>query len=293
MTRRNCIPRVSVVCIFFNEERFLEEAVASVLAQDFTDFELLLVDDGSTDGSTAIAREMAAGRGERIRYLEHPGHANRGMSAARNLGIAHARGEYLAFIDADDVWLPHKLSGQLAILEAHPEAGAVSGGLLYWRSWDGGRDETVPVGRRRDCLIEPPEGVLTLYPLGVAPASGMDVLVRSRVAAGIGGFEDCFRGLYEDQAFFAKLYLTTAVYLSRHVWLRYRQHEGNSVSRAHDEGTYSKARRKFFIWLIDWVEPRNLPGKQKILRRARRELWYTRHLLLWRVLRRLRRIASR
>src|SRR3712207_221993 len=79
-------PRVSVVVIFLDAARFLGEAVASVLGQTYGAWELLLVDDGSTDGSSALARGYAAAQPGRVRYLEHPGHANRGMSAARNLG---------------------------------------------------------------------------------------------------------------------------------------------------------------------------------------------------------------
>ena len=84
-------PLVSVVTIFLNGEPFIGEAIESVLAQTFRDFELLLVDDGSTDGSTALARARAEREPGRVLYLEHEGHANRGMSASRNLGIEHAQ----------------------------------------------------------------------------------------------------------------------------------------------------------------------------------------------------------
>ena len=91
-------PRVSVVLIFLDAERFLREAIESVLAQTFSAWELLLVDDGSTDGSSEIARCYAAEHPGAIRYLTHPGRENRGMSASRNLGIGAAAGEFVAFI---------------------------------------------------------------------------------------------------------------------------------------------------------------------------------------------------
>src|SRR5262245_42468246 len=87
-------PLVSAIIIFLDEERFLAEAIESVIAQSDRDWELLLVDDGSTDGSTAIARGYAARMPDRIHYYDHEAHANRGMSAARNLGLGHARGRY-------------------------------------------------------------------------------------------------------------------------------------------------------------------------------------------------------
>src|SRR5687768_6214760 len=95
---------VSVVIIFWNAERFIQESIKSVFAQTYPAWELLLVDDGSNDGSTAVARRYTEQHPERVRSLEHPGHANRGMSASRNLGIRYAHGAYIAFLDADDVW---------------------------------------------------------------------------------------------------------------------------------------------------------------------------------------------
>src|SRR4051812_43195551 len=114
-------PLVSVIICFLNEEVFLAEAVNSVLAQAYTAWELLLVDDGSTDGSTDVARQFAGQHPHKIRYLDHDGHTNRGLSASRNLGIQQAAGDLLAFLDADDVWLPMKLSQQVAIMQDHPE----------------------------------------------------------------------------------------------------------------------------------------------------------------------------
>ncbi|MGH7298931.1 MAG: glycosyltransferase family 2 protein, partial [Candidatus Rokuibacteriota bacterium] len=118
-------PEVSVVVPFFNAHRFIEESVASVRAQTYPSWELLLADDGSDDGSSEIARTHARRDPQRVRYLEQPGHARRGASAARNLAIRHARGRYIALLDADDVWLPNKLASQVAIMDARPEAGMV------------------------------------------------------------------------------------------------------------------------------------------------------------------------
>jgi len=111
---------VSVVIIFLNERRFMEEAIQSVFEQTYNDWELILVDDGSNDRSSDIARGYASRYPERIRYLEHPEHENRGMSASRNLGLEHGRGEFVALLDADDVWLPHKLERQVEVLAQHP-----------------------------------------------------------------------------------------------------------------------------------------------------------------------------
>ena len=109
---QNVNERVAVICCFLDGKAFLAEAIESVRAQDYGDFALVLVDDGSTDGASEIARAFTA-RDPRISYLEHDGHANKGLSASRNAGIAASDGDYIAFIDADDVWVPHKLSEQM------------------------------------------------------------------------------------------------------------------------------------------------------------------------------------
>src|SRR5262249_33431769 len=116
-------PRVSVLTIFLDAERFLGEAIRSVFAQTFDGRALLLVDDRSRDASGDVGRTWAARDPARVRYLAHPGGANRGMSASRNLARRDARGELLAFLDADDVWRPEKLERHVEIADVWPQAG--------------------------------------------------------------------------------------------------------------------------------------------------------------------------
>src|SRR6266403_5506169 len=127
-------PLVSVVMIFLNSERFMTEAVQSIFAQTFKDWELIFVDDGSTDGSTAIAKSYAERWPDRVRYLEHPSHENRGMSASRNAGIRASSGQFIAMLDSDDVWLPDRLERHAQILSAHPDAEMVYGIGLMWKT---------------------------------------------------------------------------------------------------------------------------------------------------------------
>jgi glycosyltransferase involved in cell wall biosynthesis len=148
---------ISVITIFLNGERFISEAIESVLARDFRDFEIILVDDGSTHECTVIVRDYAAHYASVIRYLEHPGHQNRGMSASRNLGLKAVRGEFVAFVDADDFWEKTKLAEQFAIMEAFPELGMVCGAVRYWSSWYGGNDVIVPTGHVPNAIVFPPE----------------------------------------------------------------------------------------------------------------------------------------
>jgi glycosyltransferase involved in cell wall biosynthesis len=110
------MPVVSVITPVYNAERWLPETLATMQAQTLTDWEQILVDDGSTDNSAAIA-EAAAAADHRIRLLKTA--RNQGPSAARNLALDAARGRFIAFLDADDLWLPQKLSRCIAWMTAH------------------------------------------------------------------------------------------------------------------------------------------------------------------------------
>lgn len=113
-------PRVSIVVPVYNAGPFLREAIDSMLAQTYTDLEIVISDDGSTDDSVEIARSY----GDPVRVIEHE---NGGPSAARNRGIAAARGELIAFCDADDIQLPHRLACEVMLLDDAPDAALVAG----------------------------------------------------------------------------------------------------------------------------------------------------------------------
>lgn len=115
-------PVVSVVMSIYNGERFLREAVESILSQSFTNFEFIIVDDGSTDHTWQVLTGYAA-RDARIVLARNEG--NIGLTRSLNRGLALARGEYIARQDADDFSLPERLSSQIKFLEEHPEVGAV------------------------------------------------------------------------------------------------------------------------------------------------------------------------
>jgi glycosyltransferase involved in cell wall biosynthesis len=105
---------VSVIIPTYNSARYLADAVDSVLAQTFKDFEVLVIDDGSTDETESLMRRYAPP----VRYIRQ---ANQGVAAARNLGIENSNGRYVAFLDADDTWFANKLERQISALEQHSE----------------------------------------------------------------------------------------------------------------------------------------------------------------------------
>ncbi|MDW8322990.1 MAG: glycosyltransferase [Burkholderiales bacterium] len=175
-------PLVSVVIPAYNAAWCVGKAIDSVLAQDFRDFELIVVDDGSTDQTP----EILAVYGEAIRVIRKP---NGGLSSARNAGIAAARGEYIAFLDADDWWLPAKLSKQLAYMQAQPELGFTSTAARV-------EDTQGRVLNLWGCARWQGPFLSHLYGANADVAgSGSAVLARRELFARVGGFDEGLRSL--------------------------------------------------------------------------------------------------
>lgn len=294
MQKAAASPRVSVICPFLNAETFIAESLASVLAQDFCDFELILVDDGSTDSSLAIAEAYVARLPGRACVLSHPGHANRGISASRSLGLLAARGEYVAFLDADDVWLPAKLREQVALLDAHPEAAMACGVVTYWSSWDGGKDEVIRTGGSIAPVAPPGVAVPRLYPVGDGGApSPSEVLLRRDAVMAVGGPEDAFRDMYEDQVLFTKLMLAYPTCFSDRHWLLYRVRGDSCTAHVRAARQYLPRRRQYFEWLAQYLARHPALATPGLARAVRTELRWLRHPLLWKLRWRVRHWRAR
>jgi glycosyltransferase involved in cell wall biosynthesis len=246
---------VSVVVPFLNADRYLGEAIASVQAQTWSDWEMLLVDDGSTDHSADIAAE-AATADPRVRVLRRPPDAGGSAAAARNLGIREARGEFVAFLDADDVFEPDNLESRLHGFEAHPEVMVVYGPTRWWHPGAEHRDWTEGMRREAGRVHQPPKLLnrVVLLQLGHVPCT-CGVMVRRRALELTGGFDEAFH-LYEDQTLWVKLMLRFPVYVTSVVGARYRQHASSATARSEASGVYVRtrphqARVPFLAWVRD------------------------------------------
>jgi len=249
-------PLVSAVTIVRDCEQFLAEALDSVFDQTYGDLELVVVDDGSTDRSAEIAERYVRAAPDRVRLVRHTDGGSRGMSAARALGVEVAQGDFLGFLDADDVWLPEKIAEQVAILEAHPTAGMVYGRTQMWHSWDANArrsDYFYDLGVEPDRLYPPLRLLPQLLENRVQTPTTCNALIRRQVYDNAGGFEETFPGLYEDQVFFAKLYVASATYVSNRGWARYRRHSRNEPGRGFSYVRYYRERRAFLEWLADYL----------------------------------------
>lgn len=181
---REGVGKVSVIIPAFNRVAYIAETVESVLSQDYPDVELIVVDDGSTDGTYEALLEYA-GRGQ-LKLLTHPGHENRGQSAALNLGLREATGDFIAILDSDDLFLPGKLKVQVEYLNGHPEVGLVYG---MGEGVDGEGRWIYDIHSPRHVEPNDPNAVL----LDCYFLLPQNALVRRSVYDEVGEFEEGFR----------------------------------------------------------------------------------------------------
>jgi glycosyltransferase involved in cell wall biosynthesis len=284
-------PLISIIMPFLNVENFIQQAIESVLSQTDSDWELLLVDDGSVDGSTEIAKAYASRHPEAIRYLHHEGHGNFGASASRNLGGHHARGKYIAYLDSDDVWFPRKLEEQRRLLETIAGIDMIVGATKYWRSWQEAtatqKDIIIQVGAPQNTLFAPGQLLPIVYPFGAGSAPSMNtVIVRSDLVRKIGGWVNSFRLAYTDQAFLVKCYVHGSTYVASNCWDMYRQRPDSSSQTALAGRGYQEIRSKFLLWFEGYLRECGLEDSEtaRLLRQA---MWVHRHPMLVRALNRV------
>ncbi len=184
-------PLVSVVIPTYNSATTLPRTLASVLAQTWTRCEILVIDDGSADTTPALL----AGYGEQLRAIRQD---NAGPSAARNRGLREARGDYVAFLDADDLWLPEKLERQVALLSAHPELGFCSTATSVVDP-EGSPLRDWPCRSGEEPLLE----TLFMHSAAVS-GSTSGVLARRQLVLDAGGFDESLRG-FEDPDLWIRL----------------------------------------------------------------------------------------
>lgn len=227
MSQQTFSPQVSVIIPVRNGLAFIDEAIASALSQSFQDVEIVVIDDGSTDGDY----DALSNTDPRIRVLHLAG---RGVSTARNHGMQVARGELIAFLDADDVWFPGKLAAQVRYMETHPEVGVVFGGFLKWAA---GPDGTFAPAAElmTDCSAltraEPARSGWLYTRLLMGLLVGMNTaMVRRSVVQAIGGFNVSMRQ-GEDYDFWLKASRVAEMHALDGAVALYRIHSSSAMHR--------------------------------------------------------------
>lgn len=249
-------PRVSVVLpVYDTPVHFVAEAIESVFAQRETAWELVIVLDGATPDCAQLARAALERDTARVRVVGWEGGTPGGLSAARNRGISQSTAPLVAFLDADDVFLPPKLAEQVDFLERNPTAAMAYGRTVYWHSWreepERSRDAVLPLGVPIDHPIPPPDLLTAFVGRRASVPSPCSVMVRRSALEAIRGFNEDFRGdlqLIEDQAFYAKICLRFPVVVADVLWDRYRRHPDAMTSQASD-AQLGAAWRGYLDWL--------------------------------------------
>jgi GT2 family glycosyltransferase len=212
------VPRVTVLTTVYNGARYLQEAIDSIHAEEFTDFEHVIVDDGSTDATPDILAR-AATRDPRIVIVRTE--RNHGVASAANRGLAIARGEYIARLDADDISLPGRLAREVAVLDAHPDIALVS---MNYESID-------PIGNllgtsHRD---HPPAVVAYLLNFSNALGGHSQVMFRKSVVDALGGYDETCRASL-DFDLWTRILAHGRIVVLPELGMRYRIHD-LSISR--------------------------------------------------------------
>jgi glycosyltransferase involved in cell wall biosynthesis len=205
------MPTVSIITPAYNVAQYVAETIASALAQTFSDFELLVVDDGSRDATFDIASDFAR-RDRRVRVLRQP---NGGISSARNYALREARGSFVALLDGDDAWLPSYLERQLAIFDSDPLCDIVTGNAWFLGGLhDGAPARPYPDPRKEPTLVQLLEDETAVFIMSV---------FRRRVYEVVGPFDESMR-TNEDYDFWIRAAIAGCRFRRNHEPLgRYRQ----------------------------------------------------------------------
>ncbi len=227
---RRSMPRVSVIIPVRNGKDYIHEAIDSILMQSFTSLEVIVVDDGSDDFDYTTLVQLDP----RIQTLRLEGS---GVSHARNAGMREARGDFIAFLDADDVWFPGKLLAQVNYFDRHPDVGVVFGGFIRWSA--DGRGAFAPADSLwHDCsdMIEAEAArsgwIYTRLLLGLLVGMNTAV-IRRNVYQAIGGFNPSMR-VGEDYDFWLKAARVTQMHALAGTVAFYRIHGSSAMHRLSD-----------------------------------------------------------
>jgi glycosyltransferase involved in cell wall biosynthesis len=245
---------ISVIVPVFNGASFLERCVRSIWNQQpppGNSLEILVCDDGSSDDSLGIAAALEQTSPVPMRPLAHKDGVNRGVGPTRNLGIAAARGEFIALLDVDDVWLPHKLAVQMKYFAEHPHAQTVCSFGLN-RDLNGASVTGWSGSEIAGDYGHPPPYTFELL-VKVDPIVNSTVIVKRAALAKTGGYTAVMAHQAEDWLLFAKLALQAPIDLIEQPLIEYLVHHGSYTHRYVHSGFEYGARLEMIYQLLHWM----------------------------------------
>lgn len=253
------LPLVSVVVPAYNAERFIRETIKSVLAQTYNSAEIIVVDDGSTD-RTGIAVKEFSQKNSCVKYIYQK---NQGQSSARNTGIKNAKGKYIAFLDADDLFLPSKLEEQVSYLERHPDCGVCYCAIYHF--YDDKPKELLQI---KD--LPHPSGYIFKEILWKNFINPLAVVLRKEVLDKYGGFKEDWRRC-DEQYLWAKLAYDKVKFCYLDKVLGYYRVHRQSLSA---QNVYLVETAEKFFQLLDIFETMMTPeGKKQYSLNELRHRW--------------------
>lgn len=244
------LPLVSIVIPFYNHRNLIQKAVENLFAQTYPHWEVILVDNNSSDGSREVAQRLSERYPERVRYSFE---AVQGIPFARNRGLAEARGKYISFLDVDDEFVPTKLADQVPILEEHPEVAMVYG--LTRRVYvQDGRTVIQDVGIAKEGVNDPPylaiDWLTCFYHLPQVGAT----LVRTSVARQVGGFAENLLMGNDDVAFHLKIAFHYKIwFLPKEAVIYYRHPSSEGARLNRERGVIARYLDAYASWVVPYA----------------------------------------
>lgn len=240
-------PTVSVMMTVYNAASYVETAVESILAQTHRDFELIVIDDGSVDGSRGILETLSR-RDARIRLVSR---ANTGICQARNEALGLSRGEYVVVMDADDIASPQRIERQLAFMQAHPEV-SVAGAWF----------DVIDAGGRYLTCLKPPlenEAIQQALLSGHTAICQPTSILRREALEAVGGFDESL-DCAEDLDVYLKLGERGQLANIPEALVRYRMHAASTTARKREAALRDRQAVCSRAWERRGLEPRQLPA---------------------------------
>ena len=247
-------PKVSIIIPSYNRAEMLVECLESVFIQTFTDYEVIVVDDGSTDNTEDVLKPYR----ERITYIKHE---NKGNAAARNSGLDVAKGELIAFLDSDDLWLPHKLMKEVEYLDQHPDVDMVCANGTFFGSLKFAGKKVVP-DKRAIPLEKDGVTLKAIFTRSSLRPSAM--VLRKHVIEGTKGFDPDFK-VCVDLDFAFRVLMKYKVIFINEPFFKMRKHDDHVSGDSERRTLFNiKAIEKL---LREYPEARTLIGEKLINRR--------------------------
>jgi glycosyltransferase involved in cell wall biosynthesis len=255
------MPKVSVIVPLFNAAATIQQTLDSVFASGYPDLEVVVVDDGSKDTGVEVVESYQSVHSDRqLRLIHHPERQNRGASASRNLGVKHATGKYVAFLDADDLYRPNRFASSVRLLEEQPYLSAVFGTFLYEIA--GRADEKqvrditsdLVTAVEQQTLISPEEeDFLSQLLRGKAGLHTSTITIRREAFIKAGGFPHFRYG--EDHALWLRIFSTCAVARIDDAPLSvYRIHQDSLCSRGEQSPEFIFGPVHSLIDAAEWLK---------------------------------------